>query len=103
MHHFFDTVVISEDIGSEKPDTKIFEVAMEKLNVKPWEAVYVGDDLETDILGANRVGMISIRILKKKHREKETAEKVIKPKCSIKKFSDLLKVLEKLGSRSLFS
>lgn len=102
LHHFFDAVVISEDVGSEKPDSRIFEVAMEKLNVKPWEAVYVGDDLETDILGANITGMVSIRI-RKKHREGSPSGKVIKPKYSIRKFSDLLSILEKLDDAPLVS
>jgi putative hydrolase of the HAD superfamily len=103
LHHFFDAVVISEDVGSEKPNSRIFEVAMEKLNVKPWEAVYVGDDLETDILGANSAGMVSIRIIRKKHREGSPSGKVIKPKYSIRKFSDLLSILEKLDDEPLVS
>lgn len=96
LHHFFDIVVISEEVGSEKPDTKIFEVALQKLNVEPYEAVYVGDNLETDILGANKAGMISIRILKGKHKEGKPAGKMMKPRYSIKKLSDLLSILKKL-------
>ncbi|RLI19572.1 haloacid dehalogenase, partial [Candidatus Bathyarchaeota archaeon] len=96
LHHFFDIVVISEEVGSEKPDTKIFEVALKKLNIEPYEAVYVGDNLETDILGANKAGMISIRILKGKHKEGKPAGKMMKPRYSIKKLSDLLSILKKL-------
>ena len=96
LHHFFDVVVISEEVGSEKPDTKIFEVALEKLNVEPYEAVYVGDNLETDILGANKAGMVSIRILKGKNKEGKPTGEMMKPRYSIKKLSDLLNILKKL-------
>lgn len=96
LHHFFHVVVISEEAGSEKPDAKIFETALKKLKVKPHEAIYVGDHLETDILGANKAGLISVRILKGKYKKSRPTEKEMEPKYSIKKLSDLLKILRKI-------
>lgn len=93
LHHFFDVVVISEDVGSEKPQSEIFKAAIKELGVKPEEAVYAGDDLETDIFGANSAGLISIRLVKKKPRE-PILNKEMRPKFSIKKISELLSVLE---------
>ena len=59
-----------------KPDTKIFEFALETANVKSSESVYVGDDLEVDILGCQNSGMDGIYFNPKreKHTEKVTFE-----------------------------
>jgi len=93
LHHFFDAVIISEDAGSEKPQSKIFKVAIEELGVKPEETVYAGDDPETDGLGANTAGLISVRIIKQERRE-SVLNKNMQPKFAIKKISELLSILE---------
>jgi len=93
LHHFFDAVIISEDVGSEKPQSKIFRVATKKLRVKPEETIYVGDDLETDVLGANKAGLISTRVIKQKHGE-PILNKDMRPKFTITKISELLSILE---------
>jgi len=93
LHHFFHTVVISENVGSEKPDTKIFRTALEQLGVEPEEAIYVGDHIETDILGANRAGLISVRIIKRKQENKQSLRGELQPKYTIRRFQELLKIL----------
>ena len=40
---YFDFIVASEDVGISKPDPRIFHIALERAQVKPHEAVYVGD------------------------------------------------------------
>jgi putative hydrolase of the HAD superfamily len=60
IRSFFDVIVCSEMVGYNKPDKRIFEYALELTNAKPHESVMIGDDLEVDILGANRVGMQSV-------------------------------------------
>lgn len=98
LHHFFHTVVISEDVGSEKPDAKIFQVALEKLKVKPEEAIYVGNCLEIDILGANMAGLIPVRVIKQKRKE-QALNRDMQPKWTIKRISELLKILDKVGTK----
>ncbi|MCK4668113.1 HAD-IA family hydrolase, partial [Candidatus Dependentiae bacterium] len=39
----FDTVVDSREVGVEKPDPEIFEIALNRLKVDPEEAIYIGD------------------------------------------------------------
>ncbi|XP_071717221.1 uncharacterized protein [Rutidosis leptorrhynchoides] len=53
----FDAVIISSEVGYEKPDAKIFETALDRINVKAEKAVHVGDDQKADKLGANAVGI----------------------------------------------
>ncbi len=45
-----------------KPDTRAFLMVLEKFNVKPKQAVMVGDEIERDILPAEKLGMKAILI-----------------------------------------
>ncbi len=59
----FDTFAISDDLGVEKPDRRMFEHALRELHIpKPaWgEVAMVGNNLARDIRGANALGLISI-------------------------------------------
>jgi putative hydrolase of the HAD superfamily len=60
LRDYFDSIVISEEVGIEKPYQRIFEVALAQLGVKPENAVMVGNKIDADILGANRIGMKSV-------------------------------------------
>lgn len=54
--------VTSQDAGFNKPHPEIFRSALKKANVEPSEAIYVGDQYEIDVVGANGVGMRGILI-----------------------------------------
>ncbi|MDP8033610.1 pyrimidine 5'-nucleotidase [Pasteurella atlantica] len=55
--HFFDLLVVSEEVGIAKPDRKIFEYALSKMNdVQKSQVLMVGDTLASDILGGNNAG-----------------------------------------------
>ncbi|OGS50085.1 MAG: hypothetical protein A3K65_05960 [Euryarchaeota archaeon RBG_16_68_12] len=53
----FDVVVTSESCRAYKPAAAIFEVAVRELGVPPRETLHVGDSLEADVAGAQRLGM----------------------------------------------
>ncbi len=55
-----DLVLSSEAARSCKPDPGIFEQALASLGVTAGETVFVGDMIDMDIVGANRVGMRSV-------------------------------------------
>lgn len=52
IEKYIDCIVTSEEVGIEKPDYKIFNLVLKKLNVNPNEVIMVGDDFKKDILGA---------------------------------------------------
>jgi putative hydrolase of the HAD superfamily len=54
---YFEYIFISEEIGYNKPDRRIFEFALKKMNASPTEVLFVGDDYEVDIEGAADAGM----------------------------------------------
>ena len=55
-----DFIVVSEAVGCMKPSKDIFELALKRANVKPSEAVYVGDSWESDIAPAVNLGMKAV-------------------------------------------
>jgi putative hydrolase of the HAD superfamily len=50
-------VVTSQDLGATKPDPRIFLEAVNRAGVRPPEAMYVGDQYQIDVVGANEVGL----------------------------------------------
>jgi putative hydrolase of the HAD superfamily len=62
IDHYFDVVLDSYEVGVEKPDVKIFDKALKAVGVAPHEAVHVGDLLECDMKGANKVGIVPILV-----------------------------------------
>lgn len=61
-YHDFDPRIYCYDQGWVKPEPAPFLAAMESLNFKPEEIVYVGDRVDVDIEGARAVGMKTIFI-----------------------------------------
>lgn len=60
VRRFFDVRVISGLEGVEKPDPRIFELALERGEVEPGESVYVGDNPAFDVEPARAVGMLGV-------------------------------------------
>jgi len=58
-----DVLVFSEEVGVAKPQPAIFLHALEQLEVEPFDAMFVGDRLETDVQGAAAVGMTTVQAL----------------------------------------
>ena len=56
------SLTISGEIGVRKPKIEIFQVACERAGISPKKALFVGDTVENDIVGANRAGMTSVFI-----------------------------------------
>lgn len=57
---WFEAVLVSAEVGHSKPEPEIYMLALESLNADPKDAWFVGDNLYTDIAGANNVGMPSV-------------------------------------------
>lgn len=54
---WIDFIVDSGSVGVEKPDPRIFQIACDRANIEPGEAVHVGDLYEVDVTGARRAGV----------------------------------------------
>jgi len=58
-----DDVVLSCTVGLSKPDPRIYELACERLGVRPDECLFVGDGANDELAGAQRVGMRAVCVL----------------------------------------
>lgn len=56
-----DAIVLSSEVGKRKPHPAIFERALGELGVDAEEALFVGDQVEADVLGASRLGMRTVQ------------------------------------------
>ncbi len=93
LAEFFETQVYSSDVGVAKPHPAIFRVALEELGVAAGQAAYVGDRLEADVAGAQRVGMKGV-LIEVGHRVEQHPE--IVPAARIRELPELLDVLPRL-------
>ena len=57
---YFSTVIVSGNYGFRKPDKRMYEYALEKLDLKPEEVVFIGNDMYRDIYGAKNAGMKTV-------------------------------------------
>ena len=62
FHGLFDAEVFSAAVGLRKPDPRIYRIALEKLGVKPKDAMFVGDGANDELGGAERVGMTAVGV-----------------------------------------
>ena len=53
----FVSVVVSDEIGWRKPRPEIFVEALQRVGVRPADALFVGDRLDIDVAGAQQAGM----------------------------------------------
>jgi len=65
LRPFFETIVTSAALGIRKPDVRIFRFALDRFRIQPEAAAMVGDMLDADVLGANRLGIYSIWITRR--------------------------------------
>jgi len=75
--HFFDVIATSESSGGyKKPDKQMFEHALSQAKVSPSQTWMIGDNLQTDIVGAQAMGMKTIYYnpIRQKHHEQPDAE-----------------------------
>jgi putative hydrolase of the HAD superfamily len=57
---YFDTIMISSEVGFIKPHPEIFHRTLRKSKLRPDEVVFVGDTYQQDIVGAKRVGLKTV-------------------------------------------
>jgi epoxide hydrolase-like predicted phosphatase len=59
LHEVVDAFIISSEEGVAKPDPRIYQIALQRLDVQPHEAVFV-DDFPENVAGAQQLGIIAV-------------------------------------------
>jgi putative hydrolase of the HAD superfamily len=63
LSSYFEFIINSAEEGIKKPDPGIYEIALKKANIPKEEihkVLFIGDSLENDVLGPQRLGMQAI-------------------------------------------
>ena len=89
LEDVFDFTVFAHDCGFPKPDPRIFEFALAKFGDRPDSVAHVGDSLQSDVLGANNYGMLSVWL----NRDGLVNESGIVPHREIRDLTELLDIV----------
>ena len=89
---YFDYIFISGDFGIGKPDASIFRHVIETANIDVETSIMVGDNLMTDILGSNRVGMRNVWI----NREEKVPNSDVPFTYEVKSLTELYHLISKI-------
>lgn len=60
INHYFHFILAAGEVKSYKPDTIIFERALEMSKTAAQETMYIGDNYFADIVGSRRAGLIPV-------------------------------------------
>jgi len=67
LSKYFEKIFLSEAIGSQKPDSLIFEHAILSMNANKNSCLMIGDSWETDVVGAMKMGVDQIYFIPALH------------------------------------
>jgi putative hydrolase of the HAD superfamily len=62
ISHFFEHVIVSSEVGADKPSPRIFAEALDQFDVTPEFALHIGDEPQADWAGAEAAGMGVFRL-----------------------------------------
>jgi putative hydrolase of the HAD superfamily len=62
LYDRFNFVILSSDHRIKKPDTRLFKLALDRLELEPWEVLSIGDTPENDIYPPQSLGMNAMHI-----------------------------------------
>jgi putative hydrolase of the HAD superfamily len=87
---YFDPIVVSGDYGYRKPDRRLFRLALDGMAVAAENALYVGNDMQRDIFGAQEAGLKTVMFDSDQGRK---AYRDCAPDYTITDLRNLLKIL----------
>lgn len=91
---FFEVIIDSASFGYAKPGSAIFKAALSKMQLMPSTTFMVGDRLDTDILGANKMNIHSVWITRRsRFSGKPIPHGSMTPWKIIHNLSDLLQII----------
>lgn len=88
IKRYFDDIILSEEIGVNKPRPELFEYALKKAGAKLEESIMIGDMFDTDIVGAANIGMDQIFF-----NPKQMTGTSFKPTYEVRQLLEIKKIL----------
>jgi putative hydrolase of the HAD superfamily len=93
---FIEAWAVSDDVGVDKPDPRIFEHALEVAGVAAERSAMAGDRLDYDVEPAKRIGMRTVWVLRGEAPASPTPEQLAVPDASVASLGELPGALEEL-------
>jgi len=92
LNRFFESVILSYEVGAKKPETRIYLTALRTLKLKPEECIFVADEI-SDLEGARKIGLKTILVRQGPHTQHENKDPTFKPDYECSNIRELLKFL----------
>ena len=93
---FFNVVIISSEVNMNKPDPRIFQLAMDRVAKNSRCYVMIGDRLDTDISPANKLGMKTIRYTNSLFRLQEPIDESEMATHVVNRLSEIPGILQEI-------
>ncbi|RPJ25234.1 MAG: HAD family hydrolase [Nitrosopumilales archaeon] len=93
---FFNVVIISSEVNMNKPDPRIFQLAMDRVAKSSKRYVMIGDRLDTDISPANKLGMKTIRYTNSLFRLQEPIDESEMATHVVNRLSEIPGILQEI-------
>ncbi len=94
---FFSDALLSDEVGIEKPDARLFQMILERSGVSPEQIAVVGDRLDNDVAPARALGMRTIRVLQGVFRYQQPRSPDECPDVTVARVADVAGVLLRAG------
>jgi len=96
IEKFFDLIIYTDDYGRNnfKPSIYPFKKVLKYFNITPGSSIYVGDDPYKDFVGAKKLGIKTIRVLKGRY-EKIRARRNFGADYNVREIAEIKKLLKK--------
>ena len=88
LKDYFDTIILSEDAGANKPSPQFFDYALQRSGAQRESTLMIGDNLQTDIMGAMLAGLDTLFFNRYPEYEKTKA-----PTFIVTSLRDIKKIL----------
>jgi HAD superfamily hydrolase (TIGR01549 family) len=89
----FSCTTFSDEVGVSKPHQRIFQITLDRLGVRPHEAVHMGDLTHSDIAGAKAIGMRAIRLT----ANYDDANRSVDPDAAVNSYAEFERWLARQG------
>jgi putative hydrolase of the HAD superfamily len=93
LMRYIDALVVSSEVGWQKPHPAIFQEALRRLGVEAQETVFVGDSVWADIKGAQALGMKAV--LTQQYRQEGPGDS--KPDLVIQRLAEVVRYVDRLN------
>lgn len=90
LRDYFDTIILSEEAGANKPSPAFFDYALRRSGASRDTTLMIGDNLQTDVLGALNAGIDAMLF---NRWSVETKDTVPKPTFIVDSLRDIMKIL----------